>query len=208
MTAPKARLSELNRADGSAQYSANGYTVVGAVNGPIEVQRRDELPEEATIEVNIRPDIGVGSAFKIRSSCVGLLTQDVGTKERHLESILHSTLKRIILTHSFPRTLIQLTLQVVQAPQRYDSRFVSSVRDILYAESAMLIRLKVSANPPSSSADCHAVTSFSGRSSRFPFHLCWTCLHLFKWCSEDRSDGAKKLRVCFIHPRLCFLGRR
>ncbi len=51
----------LHRADGSATYSANGYTVVGVVNGPLEVQRRDELPEEAAIEVNIRPAIGVGS---------------------------------------------------------------------------------------------------------------------------------------------------
>ena len=52
----------LHRADGSATASANGYTVVGAVNGPLEVQRRDELPEEATIEVNIRPATGVASA--------------------------------------------------------------------------------------------------------------------------------------------------
>lgn len=35
--------------------------MIGAVNGPIEVQRRDELPEEAAIEVNIRPAVGVGS---------------------------------------------------------------------------------------------------------------------------------------------------
>lgn len=61
MTVPTATLSHLNRADGSATYSANGYTVVGAVNGPIEVQRRDELPEEAAIEVNVRPAAGVGS---------------------------------------------------------------------------------------------------------------------------------------------------
>jgi hypothetical protein len=51
----------LHRADGSATYSANGYTVVGAINGPLEVQRRDELAEEAAVEVNIRPAIGVGS---------------------------------------------------------------------------------------------------------------------------------------------------
>lgn len=57
---PNASLSHLNRADGSATYSHNGYSVVGAVNGPIEVQRRDELPEEATIDVTIRPATGVG----------------------------------------------------------------------------------------------------------------------------------------------------
>jgi exosome complex component RRP46 len=61
MSIPSADLSHLHGADGSATCSANGYTVVGAVNGPIEVQRRDELPEEAALEINIRPAIGVGS---------------------------------------------------------------------------------------------------------------------------------------------------
>lgn len=58
--APSAALSTLQRADGSASYSWNGYSVIGAVNGPIEVQRRDELPEEAAIEVVVRPAAGVG----------------------------------------------------------------------------------------------------------------------------------------------------
>lgn len=61
MTVPSAQLSQLYRADGSANYSSGGYTVIGAVNGPIEVQRRDELAEEAAIEVNVRPATGVGS---------------------------------------------------------------------------------------------------------------------------------------------------
>lgn len=53
-------LSTLERADGSATYSHNGYTVVAAVNGPIEVQRRDELPEEAVLDVVVRPAAGIG----------------------------------------------------------------------------------------------------------------------------------------------------
>ena len=57
---PTAILSHLHRADGSATFSQNGYTVIGAVNGPIEVQRRDELPEEAAIDVIVRPATGVG----------------------------------------------------------------------------------------------------------------------------------------------------
>ncbi|KAI9642361.1 exosome non-catalytic core subunit rrp46 [Ciborinia camelliae] len=59
---PTALLSPLPRADGSASFSQNGYTVIGAVNGPIEVQRRDELPEEAAIDVIVRPAAGVGGA--------------------------------------------------------------------------------------------------------------------------------------------------
>lgn len=59
-TEPAASLSHLHRADGSATFSQNGYTVIGAVNGPIEVQRRDELPEEAAVDVIVRPAAGVG----------------------------------------------------------------------------------------------------------------------------------------------------
>lgn len=60
---PSVILSDLYRADGSANFSQNGYTVIGSVNGPIEVQRRDELPEEASIDVIIRPAAGVGGAL-------------------------------------------------------------------------------------------------------------------------------------------------
>ena len=55
-----ASLNALHRGDGSVTYSSNGYTVIAGVNGPMEVQRRDELPEEAAIDVAIRPASGVG----------------------------------------------------------------------------------------------------------------------------------------------------
>lgn len=48
----------------------------------------------------------------------GFLTPPVlGTRERHLESILQSTLRQIILIHNFPRTLIQITLQITSTPE-------------------------------------------------------------------------------------------
>ena len=59
------RLSTLGRADGSADYSSNGYSVIAAVNGPIEAQRRDELPEEAFIDVVVRPATGVGGSLHL-----------------------------------------------------------------------------------------------------------------------------------------------
>jgi exosome complex component RRP46 len=98
-TEPSAILSHLYRTDGSATFTQNGYTIIGAVNGPIEVQRRDELPEEAAIDVIVRPAAGVGT-----------------TRERHLESILERTLRPIVLVQNFPRTLIQVTLQVTDTP--------------------------------------------------------------------------------------------
>ncbi|SMQ45769.1 unnamed protein product [Zymoseptoria tritici ST99CH_1A5] len=89
----------LARADGSTAFSSDLYTVVAGVNGPVEVQRRDELPEEAAIEVNLRPISGVG-----------------GPRERWLETVLHAVLKSVLLVNMHPRTLIQITLQVTHEP--------------------------------------------------------------------------------------------
>ncbi|KAH8890853.1 hypothetical protein GQ53DRAFT_649819 [Thozetella sp. PMI_491] len=100
VTAPEATLSSLPKADGSATYSFAGYTITASVNGPIEAQRRDEHPYEALVDVIVRPASGVG-----------------GTRERHLESVLQSTLSQVILVKNFPRSLIQIVLQVVAAPE-------------------------------------------------------------------------------------------
>lgn len=91
--------STLSRADGSATYTDSLFSVLAAINGPVEVSRRDELPEEAAIEVNIRPGSGVGTP-----------------RERWLESVLHSVLRSVLLVHLHPRTLVQVTLQVVKEP--------------------------------------------------------------------------------------------
>ncbi|KAF2705920.1 hypothetical protein K504DRAFT_413928, partial [Pleomassaria siparia CBS 279.74] len=111
---PTALLSHLHRADGSATYTHAGYTLIGSVNGPIEVQRRDEQPEEATVEVNIRSAAGVGSP-----------------KERHLETVLHNTLRSVILTRSIPRTLVQITLQVKSFPEEESVSGVGSSLSLL-----------------------------------------------------------------------------
>ncbi|KAH7377803.1 hypothetical protein BKA66DRAFT_467254 [Pyrenochaeta sp. MPI-SDFR-AT-0127] len=114
MVAPEVTLTHLNRADGSATYTHNGYSIIGAVNGPIEVQRRDEQPEEATIEVNVRPAFGVGSP-----------------KERHLETLLYNTLRSVILTRLIPRTLVQITLQVRSLPEEDTSTGINTSLTIL-----------------------------------------------------------------------------
>lgn len=59
-TLTDASLSTLERVDGSATYSHNGYMIIAAVNGPIEVQRKDELPEEAVVDVTVRLAAGIG----------------------------------------------------------------------------------------------------------------------------------------------------
>lgn len=51
----------------------------------------------------------------------GLLTSElptyIGTRERHLELILQSSLAQIILVKNFPRSLIQIVLQVEDSPE-------------------------------------------------------------------------------------------
>ena len=104
----------LHRADGSVSYSSNGTSVIAAVNGPIEVQRRDELPEEATIDVTVRPASGVGGECLV--NIIGTRTHRLlGLSERHLEAIIHDALRHIILVSAHPRTLIQFTLQITES---------------------------------------------------------------------------------------------
>jgi len=126
--APEVVLSHLHRADGSATYTHNGYCIIGAVNGPVEVLRRDEIPEEATIEVNVRPAAGVGSmSIREAESSKHVTNTIAGPKERHLETLLHSTLRSIILTRSIPRTLVQITLQIRTLPEEEASTGVDPV---------------------------------------------------------------------------------
>ena len=73
MGSAKAEVDLLENADGSGSYSWDGYEVLAAVNGPVEVQRRDELPEEAAIDVVIRPAAGVAG---VQLSCSACATQD------------------------------------------------------------------------------------------------------------------------------------
>jgi exosome complex component RRP46 len=97
--APEANFDILPKADGSATYKHAGYTITASVNGPIEAARRDEHPYKANVDVVVRPAAGVG-----------------GTRERHLESLLASTLSQIIFVKDFPRCTIQVVLQIETSP--------------------------------------------------------------------------------------------
>jgi exosome complex component RRP46 len=68
----RAQLSHLSRADGSATFSHGGYTVVGSANGPMEVNRRDEDPFAAVIDVIVRPAAGVGGLLEVPLCAIGL----------------------------------------------------------------------------------------------------------------------------------------
>ncbi|PHH64176.1 hypothetical protein CDD81_4923 [Ophiocordyceps australis] len=97
---PRAELSMLPKADGSATFSHGGFSVTAAVNGPIEAPKREESAFEAQVDVIVRPAAGVG-----------------GTAERQLEWIVQSALRQLITVGSFPRCMFQVTLQVLEMPE-------------------------------------------------------------------------------------------
>lgn len=156
MVGPIASLSQLNRADGSASYKcpATGYSILGAVNAPIELPaRRDALkPEEATVEVFVKP---------------GTTTAGVG--ERYVEGVLRSVLGKIVLGREkgFPRRGVVITLAIVGGENvaRGDSVSISkaSLRPTL-CRTVRLIYL-VPYYPPGSPTRCLARYDICLRSS-------------------------------------------
>ena len=95
----QAALRTLANADGSATYSAphESYKIVAGVNYPVEVPyRSDEIPQSTFIDINLRPHNGVGMV-----------------KERHVEDLIKRSLQAIVLGEQTPRTMLQVTLQVV-----------------------------------------------------------------------------------------------
>jgi exosome complex component RRP46 len=127
---PELTTHPLIRADGSATFSSNLFTILAAVNGPVEVQRRDELPEEAAVEVNIRPSSGIG-----------------GPRERWMETVIASLIRSLLLGHLHPRTLVQVTLQVTREPGLKLKRGVLDVAIIPALANAAFLALVDAALP-------------------------------------------------------------
>lgn len=112
MAGPAASLSILDRTDGSATYRcpSTGFNILSSVNAPIELPgRRDALkPEEATVEVFVKPGAGQG-----------------GVGEQHAKEIIRNMLGKLILGREkgFPRRGVVVTLAVIggEGVERGDS---------------------------------------------------------------------------------------
>ena len=102
MVGPSASLNPLTRTDGSASYQcpSTGFNILSSVNAPIELPgRRDALkPEEATVEVFVKPGAGQG-----------------GVGEQYVKEIIKNMLTKLVLGREkgFPRRGIVVTLAVV-----------------------------------------------------------------------------------------------
>ena len=100
MTSPSEnQLHPLHRSTGSAHYVQKHLSqeVICAINAPVDVQRRDEIPNETYLDVHVRPNHGVGQI-----------------RERHLESLLTALVRDVVLVRLWPRTAVQITLQILK----------------------------------------------------------------------------------------------
>lgn len=76
---------------------AGDTSVLVSVLGPVEVQIRDEKLDEATVEVVVRPAVGVST-----------------TTERLWERYLRTAFEPVILGGLMPRTLVQIVVQILK----------------------------------------------------------------------------------------------
>eukprot|EP00927_Polykrikos_kofoidii_P025699 TRINITY_DN23047_c0_g1_i1.p1 TRINITY_DN23047_c0_g1~~TRINITY_DN23047_c0_g1_i1.p1 ORF type:complete len:284 (+),score=43.88 TRINITY_DN23047_c0_g1_i1:69-854(+) len=99
MRPPNVEIRPLLRADGSARFSLGNSSVIAAVYGPREPKSRyREVFDRATLEVIVRPRVGMP-----------------GSLERQLEGHLSRQLDHIVVHKEYPRTQIQIIVQVVSS---------------------------------------------------------------------------------------------
>ncbi|KAI8873172.1 ribosomal protein S5 domain 2-like protein [Ramicandelaber brevisporus] len=85
----------LYRSDGSGRFDLGRTSVLCSVNGPMEVRLRDELYNRAALEINHRPATGTPS-----------------TADRFVEHNIRHIVNGCVLSEQYPRSLVQVNLQV------------------------------------------------------------------------------------------------
>ena len=85
---------ELHRAAGSARFSHADSAALVAVFGPTSAQKRQEIVNRACIEVVYKP-----------------LSAAPGATEKEKESVLRQIVESAVMTHLYPRTVIQVVVQ-------------------------------------------------------------------------------------------------
>lgn len=111
----KLKTSTLNNVDGSAEVTTPRSKVIVSVSGPIESKIRQELPNMASLEIIVRPSVGLST-----------------TRENTLVDKLRSILSSVIVRHKYPRQLIQIVVQVltVESDSIIINNFPNAVDDL------------------------------------------------------------------------------
>lgn len=111
------KTSILDNADGSAELIIGNSKVIVSVCGPIEPKQRQELPNQASLEIIVRPSTGLST-----------------TREKLLEDKLRSLLQSIIIRYKYPRQLIQIVVQflIIDEPTEYTCNELSAAINCCY----------------------------------------------------------------------------
>ncbi|KIO15906.1 hypothetical protein M407DRAFT_247132, partial [Tulasnella calospora MUT 4182] len=86
----------ISRDEGDQPSAIGSTSVVASVSGPIEVRLNAELPSKATLEVNVRPLIGISA-----------------TPEKHYAKQIRDVFEQILILSQHPRALVQLVVQAL-----------------------------------------------------------------------------------------------
>ncbi|EGW33128.1 uncharacterized protein SPAPADRAFT_136405 [Spathaspora passalidarum NRRL Y-27907] len=101
------QMSVLDNSDGSAELIIGNTKVIASVSGPIEPKQRQELPNQASLEIIIRPAKGLST-----------------TREKLLEDKLRALLQSIIIRYKYPRQLISIVVQFLVTDE--DPKFTAN----------------------------------------------------------------------------------
>ncbi|XP_077141815.1 exosome complex component RRP46 isoform X1 [Ranitomeya variabilis] len=88
--------SHLSRPDGSATFLQGDTSVLAGVYGPAEIKFSREMHDKATVEVLVRPKVGLPAI-----------------QEKTHEQLVRETCEAVILGTLHPRTSITIVLQVI-----------------------------------------------------------------------------------------------
>jgi len=92
-----ARLGTFSRADGSSEFQLGSSHVQCTVYGPTRVAPNLEKLGAATVQVDVQPLVGKGGT----------------TTMRNFEALIAGLVQDVVLTKMYPRTLVQVILQIV-----------------------------------------------------------------------------------------------
>ena len=114
-----AEVSTLSRADGSAQLSSGATQILAAVHGPSAPRNPSrERSDGAVISVVFRHTAASSTSFAGTSSLgasVGATSPAYGASQREVERFLANALSATVRTEAYPRTVIEVVVQVIKA---------------------------------------------------------------------------------------------
>lgn len=87
----------LNKSDGSASFSQGDTQVIAAAYGPAEVRLSREIIDKATLEVVLRPKVGVP-----------------GCAEKLKEQVIRNSCEPVVLIMQHPRSSLMIVIQLIQ----------------------------------------------------------------------------------------------